>query len=140
MTAPAIDRLTVLDEREVSVPGRVAGDRALVDVADLRDATGWTLEQEGLCRGDVCVPVRDRAGLIDGADVDLAELAHRLGRVVAIDLVEGIVALGGPAPHQRAARVGGTAPDVVLADLDGREVRLADLGRRKRLLLAWASW
>ena len=37
--------------------------------------TGWTLKPEGLCRGEMCVPVRDRAALGDADGIDLAAFA-----------------------------------------------------------------
>ncbi len=40
---------------------QLSGDRVWIAAASLRDALGWELKPEGLCRRDVCVPVADPA-------------------------------------------------------------------------------
>ena len=51
--------VTVLTDGEtIEVPaGRVEGDRLWLSEAELENATGWSARKEGLCRGDVCVPI-----------------------------------------------------------------------------------
>jgi hypothetical protein len=125
---------------------RSSGDgRVLVDAAALAEATGWQLKPEGLCRGDVCVPVRDPRALGDAGGLDVAEVAQALGRPLVVDAVRGVAALGEAADDVASSMASLQAPDVVVADLDGHPVSLhdvaaSDLGRRKRLLLAWSSW
>ena len=109
---------------------------------DLEAATGWTLKPEGLCRGDVCVPVRDRDAFVDA---------------------DGRVDARRPGPRARACRGrrsrtqrwpcwatarpnGDTAlesleaPDVALPGLDGQTHQLSEWRHRKRAIVAWASW
>ena len=57
---PGAVPVTVIAASTTTVDGRREGDRLLVPTDRLADATGWQLKSEGLCRGDVCVPVRDR--------------------------------------------------------------------------------
>ena len=57
---------------------RIDGDRVLVDPASLEAATGWVLKPEGLCRGSVCVPVRDRDALVVDGAIDVAAFAAAL--------------------------------------------------------------
>ena len=75
-------------------------------VEALATATGWDLRPEGLCNGDACVPVRDRATAVpvDG-QVDLTVVAPLLDRPVVVDADAGIVAVGAPAPARRQALV-----------------------------------
>ncbi len=122
-----------------SAPGRVDGDRVLVDVGALGGLTGWELKPEGLCRDDVCVPVREADLVVDGA-VDAARFAAALARPVVVDAAHGIVALGERSAERRGPIEAGLAPDFTLPQLDGGTFTFSSLGRRKKLLLAWSSW
>jgi hypothetical protein len=135
------DRATIVDnDREVTVAGTARGDTLLVEVDDLPRATGWTLKPQGLCRDDVCVPVRDRGTLVRDDAVDLRVFATTLGRPVAIEPDASLAVLG-EAPETVGAQLTSlTAPPFTLPDLDGHPVGLADFAGRKRLLIAWASW
>lgn len=128
------------DERHCEVATSGEG-RMLLDAAALETATGWVLKPEGLCRGEVCVPVRDRSGLeADGGLVDLAGVAAALGRPVVIDAARGVAALGTAAAAVAEQLRSLDAPDFTLPDLDDRMVSLSDFDRHKRLILAWSSW
>lgn len=133
--------LTLLDdgvERPLEV--RVDGDRVWVPAGDVERALGWVVKAEGLCRGETCVVVRDRAALLRDGDVELGTLASALDRPLALDVAEGAAALGGSAAERGAALASLDAPAFTLPDLDGRPHALADHRGRKALLLAWAGW
>jgi hypothetical protein len=122
------------------VAGRGDGDRLLVPVDSLESSTGWQLKPEGLCQGDVCFPVRDPAGLVHGDEVDVRELAARVGRVAAIDAAEGVGVIGASAAERAESMTSLRAPSFTLPDLQGHPVHLDDFAGTKRLLLAFASW
>lgn len=123
-----------------TVRARIEGDRVLVDPAALEATTGWTLKPEGLCRGSVCVPVRDRDALaVDGA-IDIAGFAAALGRPVVVDAAERVVAIGTPATERVEAMELLQAPDFELPRVSGEPFRLSSLGRRKKVVATWASW
>ena len=132
--------VTVIAEATNTVEAEIAGDRVLVDPEHVRAALGWTLKPEGLCRDDVCVPVRDRAALFDGDRLDLAAVASTLGRPSVVDADAGIaaVALGGEGRRDALQIL--VAPDFELADLDGTLHRLSEWRGQKRLLHAFSSW
>jgi hypothetical protein len=130
----------IIDQAPVGCAARRDADRLLVAVDDLPRTVGWTLEPRGLCRGDVCIQIKDRDRLVDDGHVDIALLAEVLGRVVAVDAGEAIAVFGSAIGEQREATGSLHAPDVALSDLDGREVTLGEVAADKRLLLAWASW
>ena len=130
----------VISDGATTVPGRADGDRLLVGASHLEEATGWHLEPQGLCRGAVCVPVRDPSGLVDGDEIDIAELAARVGASAAVDASEGIAVLMASATERAESLRGLRAPDFTLPDIDGHPVRLDDFSGQKRLLLAFASW
>ena len=120
-------------------PGRVEGDRVLLDPDALGALSGWQLKPEGLCRDEVCVPVRDDALIVDGA-VDVARFAAALGRPVVVDAGHAVVAVGERCADRRGPIEAGVAPDFTLPQLDGGSFTFSSLGRRKKLLLAWSSW
>lgn len=120
----------------------IRGDTGIVDAAGLATATGWELKPEGLCRGEVCVPLLGRAVAADGDldRIDLSEWAAALRLPLAVDAEHGVAALA-PAPDADGGlRVGDPAPELTLPDLDGNDVSFSRFSGRKRVLLAWASW
>ena len=135
---------TIITDAEHEIVARARAGRLLADAASLTGATGWVLKPEGLCRGDVCVPVRDRDALVggdpDAGEVDLAVFATALGRPYAIDVDEAVIVLGEAAGAVADRLRSLEAPDVTLADLDGAPVALSEYGGRKRILVTWASW
>lgn len=133
--------VTVLDGGRVSeVPGVVTGGRLVVDGASLEAAVGFVRKVEGLCQGDVCIPVRPGGGLEVDGGIDVTRLAEVLGRPVAVDEEVGVAFLG-PATAERAGRLRSLeAPDFTLPDLDGRLHSLSDHRGKKVLLAAYASW
>jgi hypothetical protein len=122
------------------VEGRLVDGRVLVAAADLPAALGWELKAEGLCRGDLCVPVRDRSPLVDGDRVDLAAVAGALDRPVAVDPDASLVAVGTPRGVRRQMLSGSRAPAFELPDLTGTLRSLEEFTDRKKLLFAFASW
>ena len=129
--------LTVLTPGgSADVPGQIDGPRATLAAAELPAAIGWELKPEGLCRGDVCVPVQG----LDGPTVDLAEVAGALGSTVLVDDQTAAVAISVPAQDRRAGLIGRQAPVFSLPDLDGNLHTLEQFAGRKRLLIAFASW
>lgn len=132
---------TLLDgERTLSLPGVYEGERVLLDADAVRDQLGWELKPEGLCRGDVCIPVRDRGALVADGRIDLAALAGLLDRPLALDADCRCAALGTGHAARAAALATLEAPDFELPDLDGRMHTLSAHRGKKVLLIAYASW
>jgi hypothetical protein len=132
---------TILDE------GRAHGVSASLDDAHVRlsasaleTALGWELKPQGLCRGDVCMPVAGRAGLVQDGRIDLAGFAMLTQRPLALDPSERVAALGASARERDEALAGGIAPDFTLPDLAGRAWKLSGFRGKKVLLIAYASW
>lgn len=110
-----------------------------LDVGNLPDVLGWTLKPEGLCRGDVCVPVRDREALGSGEAIDLLAVAALLDRPAVSD-ESGITAIGAPRSRRRSAVKDLIAPDFSLPSIGGDLMALSDHRSKKRLLVAFSSW
>jgi hypothetical protein len=117
-----------------------SGGALWVPLDAVEQATGWRLKPEGLCFGDVCVPVRDTVDLVAGSGLDADEFARLTGRVAVVDAARGIVAMTESGNRRSEGLATLVAADFTLPDIDGNPVSLHDFDRRKRLLLAWSSW
>ena len=127
--------IVLSDAGEFSV---VAVNGLCVRAADAERATGWVLKPEGMCRGDLCVPLRD--GMRCDGGIDLAAFWRALGNPVLHDEREETWLLGAGADERNAALAGEQAPDFSLPDLAGVSHRLSDLRGNKVFLTTWASW
>ncbi len=108
----------------------------LVDSLDVSPArfhaeTGWEIKPEGACKGDVCVPLP--------GGFSVAGAAERLGMAVVEEPAHGLWAVG-PESVTGRALVSAEAPELELADLDGRPFRLSSLRGQKVVLVAWAPY
>ena len=139
-TNTAVSEITVLADGEATVGGSVDGTTVTLEPEGFETATGWQVEDRGLCRGDVCVPTAGRAVTTDEGAVDLGVVAELLDRPLAADAATAAVALGQPRSRRRATLQDLVAPDFTLPDLDGTDHRFSDWQGRKRLLVAFASW
>jgi hypothetical protein len=132
---------TLIDgDRVARVAADVDGASIRIAPAALREATGWELKPEGLCKDEACVPVRDRAALADARGVDLAAFARALDRPIAIDAAERAAAIGTSSAERSARLATLRAPNFSLPDLSGRRHTLSEHRGKKVLLIAYASW
>ena len=97
--------------------------------------TGWSLREEGACRGPICIPLHGSYG----DTVDVASLADEMGLPLVRDDEYGISSLG-PWPGTGHALVSAVAPELDLPDLAGNEFRLSSLRGQKVLVLSWAPY
>lgn len=118
-----------------------------LDAGAIAAATGWQWQPEGLCQGDVCLPVTPaaRADLVRTApggapQLDIAAIWRRSGQPVVHDAARRTWVLGTGARQRGAALQTLEAPDFTLPDLAGTPHRLSDHRGRKVFLATWASW
>jgi hypothetical protein len=136
-------RFTIIDGvRAHTLDAEVNGERVRMRPESLREALGWELKEQGLCRGPLCVRLtaEARRELVSEGGIDLAEFARALDRPLALEAGEGMGALGTAAAERGAGLRSLEAPDFTLPDLDGRLHRLSDHRGKKVLLIAHASW
>jgi hypothetical protein len=126
--------------RATRVTARAEGSRVRIAPADLERGFGWELKPQGLCKGDVCVTLRERRGLVDEDGVDLAVFAQTAGLPLAVDAAEGVAVLGESAAARGSKLATLEAPDFTLPDLSGRMHSLSEHRGKKALLIAYASW
>jgi hypothetical protein len=127
-------------ETEVEVEGaRWREGDVWLPLEDLPSAVGWEARPEGMCAGEVCVPIPPGATWSDGDSFNLSAFARHIGLAEAADEDRGIVAY--EAPGRREGGPGTIeAPDFTLPDLDGEVHSLSDYRGQKVVLLAWASF
>ena len=135
------EAFTIIDEtRATAVKADVDDGRVLLMPGEVERALGWILQPEGFCREDICVPVREGAGVIRDEAVDLAAFADLLGRPLALDIDERAAAVGASALGRASALASLAAPDFTLPDIDGQSHSLSDYRGKKVFLAVWASW
>jgi hypothetical protein len=131
------------EQRETHLPDDCAdGDALWLDAAAIEQATGWQWKPEGLCHGDVCVPLppAGKGDLVRGGRLNIAAMWRRSGQPVVHDSASRHWVLGTGAAQRGATMATLQAPDFALPDLAGRAHRLSDYRGRKVLLATWASW
>ena len=136
--------ITILHEqRETHLPDAIAhGDELWLGHAAIEQATGWSWKAEGLCHGDVCVPLpRRHAGkFARGGRLNLAAIWRHSGQPVVHDAASSVWVLGSGAAQRGAVLATLHAPDFTLPDLDDSLHSLSSYRGRKVLLATWASW
>jgi hypothetical protein len=131
---------TIIDDHVRRADAVAEDGRVLVEPDALPGVLGWELKPEGLCRGDVCVPVRDRASLFAGERLDIAAVADALRQPIVVDADANVVALALPAEQRRQVLAEHHAAPFTLDDLDGAPHSLAEWAGKKKLLVAFATW
>src|SRR5258705_13198284 len=109
---------------------------------DAIQATGWAAKPEGLCKGQICVPLpggRARE-FVDGGRINLAALWRHLGQPAVRSERGHVWVLGEGAREHQAALASLEAPDFALPDPTRRMHRLSDYRAKKVFLVTWASW
>lgn len=127
--------------RDHALPGEKIDEELRVDAKAFAAVTGWDVKDVGLCRGPICVPIREMTEIVDGEGrVRLRPFAEALGAPYTDNLHFTAAALGERAEDRRAEQDGMIAPDFALPDLNGASHRLSDHRGKKVLLVAWSSW
>jgi AhpC/TSA family len=115
------------------------GDDVWLPLEGLPSAIGWDVRPEGVCAGEICVPLPPGQMWWDDESFNVSAFARHIGLAEACDAQRGIVAFETP-----RVRSGGTAtieaPDFTLPDLDGNLHSLSDYRGKKVLLFTWASF
>lgn len=136
-----METVTLLDGEDVhEVNGRRSGGGWDLDADDVERTLGWHLEDEGLCRDEVCIPVDDPRQLDHEGFLNLTALADVLNRPLAQDVDVGVACLGERVEDVSNQLDSMRAPDFTLPDLEGNEHSLSDYRGKKVLLIAHASW
>ena len=135
------------DEHPLKFKNAIAEPTSLwLETNELKRLTDWELKPEGICRGDLCVPIppgadANFASKRDGATyLNFTALADLMNKPWASDAKHRVWYFGAQAAERGNALQSLHAPDFELPDLDGKMHRLSDHRGQKVFLLAWASW
>ncbi len=132
------------DRAPRKVEAEAEGNNLWIDRGDLEAISGWELKPEGICKGDVCVPIPPgRANDYtreSGRRFNLAALGTLFEQPLVHDDKNRVWYFGEAASTRRNTMASLEAPDFELPDLDGKMHRLSDYRGKKILLSAWASW
>ena len=106
------------------------------------EITGWLLKPEGLCKGEVCVPLpRGRESeFVRDEQVNVAALWRYLSQPVVHSDRGSVWVLAASGRDRAAALRSLEAPDFTLPDPSGRLHSLSDYRGKKVFLVTWASW
>ncbi|MSQ15382.1 MAG: redoxin domain-containing protein [Dehalococcoidia bacterium] len=121
-------------------------DDLWLGLPDLVAATGWDLKPEGVCRGELCVPIPDgnSAALVkDGSAHSLFNLtafARHIEQPYVHDAAHNVWVFGPQARDWRDRLTSARAPDFTLSDLGGDNYSLSNFHGKKVILAFWASW
>lgn len=120
------------------------GLQLLIPIEAIASVHGLTLKPEGLCTGDLCLPVPpDAEWLVEDDEVtrfDSTAFARHVGQAFAHSADGAVWSFSDVPAVQDRFLPNGLAPDFTLPDRDGRPISLGDFRGKKVLLITWASW
>jgi peroxiredoxin len=113
---------------------------------DIPKVNGFVLKPEGMCRDDICIPLRqdEDSDLVLSRSgkkwFSLTQFARNLKQAFARDLETDTWSFGDiPLTRDRFLHAA-MAPDFELKDRQGKSVKLSDFRGKKVMLVTWASW
>jgi peroxiredoxin len=145
-TEPLPAKVTVLARQGTLVIDRalIDGDELLVPKENVDAITGFELKSQGLCAGEVCIPIPSGAQWLTERDdtiyFNVSRFAQKVDQVFARDAEHNVWSFTAVPTVQTSPLMAGEAPDFTLPDRTGKIVRLSDFRGKKVLILTWASW
>jgi hypothetical protein len=118
------------------------GEALWLPAREAEATTGWAARPQGLCKGEVCVPLPAgrQEEFVRNARVNVAALWRHLDQPVVHSERGHAWVLAESARDRAAALRSLEAPDFTLPDVSGRMHSLRDHRGKKVLLVTWASW
>jgi hypothetical protein len=145
--ADAVEKtVTVLfNDQTAKIDGAlVDGEHLWIAFDNVRNVNGFEPKPEGLCAGDVCVPIPDSHEWTRKHDdknyLNVTRFAAKTDQAVVSDASGDVWSFGAVPALESRLLPKGKAPDFALADRSGKTVKLSDFRGKKVLILTWASW
>jgi hypothetical protein len=128
------------DDSEFSIDGFTESKELYVDLEQFEEATGWHLDDRGLCKDERCIPVGNADSITKDNAIRLRQFSELVGCAYASNLDPSVAAIG-PEYDQYTSMIESTdAPDFSLPNLEGDQISLSNFEGNKIFLLVWASW
>ena len=127
---------------DASLTPNKPADELWVKTPVLEESTGWALKTQGLCKGEVCIPIHEkqRDQFSEGDEVNVSALWKYLERPLIKDKRASAWVLGEAADERTRQLESLEAPDFALPDIHGNLHRLSDYRGKKIFLTTWATW
>ena len=134
------NEIIVLSEKVNTLEGSWIDGEPYVTSTDVEKVLGWQVKPEGLCKGDVCIPINDRISSGENSSLSLKDAATLAGQPSLSTPEAGIITIGQPNDIRSKALKDRIAPDFTLPDISEIDRALSDWSGKKRLLVAFSSW
>lgn len=122
----------------------VDGEHLWVAFQDVKSVNGFEAKPQGMCAGEVCIPIPDSNDWTrkhgDRQYLDVTRFAAKVDQAVAVDASGDVWSFGAVPALASELLPQGKAPDFALPDRSGKMVKLSDFRGKKVLVLTWASW
>ena len=125
-----------------SASAEVSNGNLWLSSAECENATGWVLKPEGLCQGDICVPVPSgkESDFVSGEKINISAFWQHLERPVLHDAAASTWMLGVGHTERSESLKSLQAPDFSLPDVNGDMHALSDYRGKRIFLTTWSSW
>ena len=142
----ATKKVTVLaGQQAIAIENAVVdGDDLLVPLENVQAITGFELKPDGMCAGEVCLPLpKDQPWVVEQGGRKLfhaTRFAKKVDQAFAADDAKAVWCFTAVPRPETSPLLSGLAPDFALEDRNGKTVKLSDYRGKKVLVQTWASW
>ncbi len=144
--ATTVVNISTVTELSRTLPQDGNSGNLWVVAEDLPKINGFKLKSEGMCKDEICIPVRqDKNSDLYRAEqgkkwLSLTQFARNLQQPYVHDAETDTWSFGEiPLTRDRFLQ-SAEAPDFELKDRTGKTVKLSDFRGKKVMLVTWASW
>ena len=119
-----------------------ADDELLIRAEDLTRINGFEVKAEGVCLGDLCIPLQDtfNVTLADQNWFNLIAFARFICQPFVADTQNRVCSFAEIPAKRESTLSAAMAPEFELTDRKGAVIRMTDFKGKKALIVTWSSW